>query len=71
MRTSLDAFYHIKHVSPLPQGRGENGCTFMNAWSRKDRKILEENSKRILEGQRPIRVYFEDFREFVKEIKFN
>ena len=67
MKTSLDAFYHIKHVSPLPQGRGENGCTFMNAWSRKDRKILEENSKKILEGQRPIRV---SFSEFVKEIKF-
>ena len=35
---------------------------------RKDRKILVENSKRILEGQGPIRVYFEDFRKFVKEI---
>ena len=35
---------------------------------RKDRKILVENSKKILEGQRPIRVYFEDFRKFVKEI---
>ena len=70
MRTSLDAFYHIKRVSFLPQGRGEYGRTFMNALSRKDRKILVEDSKKILEGQRPIRVYFEDFREFVKEIKF-
>ena len=40
----------------------------MNAWSRKDGKILVENCKEILEGQRPIRVYYEDFREFVKEI---
>ena len=68
MRTSLDAFYHIKRVSFLPQGRRENGRTFMNAWSRKDGKILVENCKKILEGQRPIRVYYEDFREFVKEI---
>ena len=56
MRTSLDAFYHIKRVSSLPQGRGEYGRTFMNALSRKDRKILVEDSKKILEGQRPVRV---------------
>ena len=68
VRTSLYAFYHIKRVPFLPQGRGEYGRTFMNAWSRKDRKILVENSKKILEGSRPIGVYFEDFRELVKEI---
>ena len=34
---------------------------------RKDRKILVENSKRILEGQRPIRVYFEDLGNLSKK----
>ena len=49
MRTSLDAsFYHKERVSHLIQGRGEN--------STKDGKILVEKSKKIVEGQRPVRV---------------
>jgi len=63
MRTSLDAFYHIKRVCSLPQGRGECGRTFMNTWSRKDREILVENSKKIVEGQRPILISHSGFAE--------
>ena len=68
MRTSLDALYHKKNTFPLYPKAGESMVVSHELLVRKDRKILVENSKKILEGQRPIRVYFEDFRKFLKEI---
>ena len=68
MRTSFDAFYHKKNTFPLYPKVGESMVVPHELLVRKDQKIHVENSKKILEGQRPIRVYFEDFRKFVKEI---